>query len=134
MHSSVTSTEVSVHSVSQLRCLGGGSARPGNPRLKPFLFFLFASFRAACMSNPMRRRKAVTKEASENGALSSSQEASLVTIALATDERTSLVAARTHRRPAAGGAPGRIGRYASQRLDLVAKQGPPSWTWFNSNR
>ena len=86
------------------------------------------------MSNPMRRRKAVTKEASENGALSSSQEASLVTIALATDERTSLVAARTHRRPAAGGAPGRIGRYASQRLDLVAKQGPPSWTWFNSNR
>src|ERR1039458_4065389 len=63
------------------------------------------------MSNPVKRRKAVTKVASANEPKSSSQEAGFVTVDLATDERTSVGAARTHGRLAVGRAAGQTDRF-----------------------
>ena len=62
------------------------------------------------MSNRMRIHKAVPKAASENGQKSSSQEAALGTITLATRERPSLGATRAHGRLAAGRAAEQIER------------------------
>src|ERR1700693_6211928 len=63
------------------------------------------------MSNPVKRRKAVTKVASANEPKSSSQEAAFVTVDLATDERTSFGAARTRGRLAVGRAAGQTDRF-----------------------
>ena len=67
------------------------------------------------MSNPVKRRKAVTKAASANEPKSSSQEAAFVTVDLATDERTSVGAAGDART---------AGRRAQVRQDLQAGRFP----------
>lgn len=54
------------------------------------------------MSNFVKKRQAVTKSASENGAEGSSQEADLVTMDLASDERSSFGVARMPSRPGLG--------------------------------
>jgi hypothetical protein len=67
---------------------------------------------APCMSKSMSKRKAVPKAASENGPLSSSQEAAFGSITLALGERSSLTATRAHDRLAAGCAAEQTDRFA----------------------
>jgi hypothetical protein len=69
-----------------------------------------------CMSHSVNKRRAVTKAASENGPIGSSEEAGFVTIDLALGERTSLDVARMRGRLAVGRAAGQTDRFATRTM------------------